>query len=398
MPSVKFYPDKEKNGKCVLLVSFTFSHERLRLSSGLHVPIANWEQEEQKAKPPKDFAETNKRIRETVNFFLDKHDELFPKGVKLSKEEVKRKANEITEAFKIFTGRKKAEEIVRTTLLSFIEIFQDRYKNKFTSSHLRHYNGLKMHLEDFQNKKAFRVDFDTIGRDFYLKFTNHLKEKGLKPNTIGAHIKRVKRLMNEAIEDKLTTNQEHHKREFKIIKEDVDTVYLTINEIQALYEMQIDNQSKKKIRDIFVLNCFTGLRHSDWDKVSYENIHENKLYIKTQKTKEPVIIPVKPLVMEILGKYGSIDIPTLQKTNEALRWIGDLAADKKIASGNPKKWLEIRTHTARRSFATNAYLTGIPMRDIMQVTGHRSTESFLKYIRVTKLETAEKLKDHPFFS
>ena len=102
--------------------------------------------------------------------------------------------------------------------------------------------------------------------------------------------------------------------------------------------------------------------------------------------------------MEILEKYGSIDIPTLQKTNEALRWIGDLAADKKIASGNPKKWLEIRTHTARRSFATNAYLTGIPMRDIMQVTGHRSTESFLKYIRVTKLETAEKLKDHPFFS
>jgi len=162
--------------------------------------------------------------------------------------------------------------------------------------------------------------------------------------------------------------------------------------------MQIDNQSKRKIRDIFILNCFTGLRHSDWDKVSFENIHENKLYIKTQKTKEPVIIPVKPLVMEILGKYGSIDISTLQKTNEALRWIGDLAADKKIASGNPKKWLEVRTHTARRSFATNAYLTGIPMRDIMQVTGHRTTESFLKYIRVTKLETAEKLKDHPFFS
>ncbi|MCK9220438.1 MAG: phage integrase SAM-like domain-containing protein [Bacteroidales bacterium] len=141
----------------------------------------------------------------------------------------KNAAGEITEDFKVFTGRKKAEEIVRTTLLSFIEIFQDRYKNKFTSSHLRHYNGLKMHLEDFQNKKGFRVDFDTIGRDFYLKFTNHLKEKGLKPNTISAHIKRVKRLMNEAIEDKLTTNQEHHKREFKIIKEDVDGYCLPDN-------------------------------------------------------------------------------------------------------------------------------------------------------------------------
>ena len=102
-----------------------------------------------------------------------------------------------------------------------------------------------MHPEDFQNKKGFRVYFDTIGRDFYLKFTNHLKEKGLKPNTIGAHIKRFKRFMVEAIEDKLTTNQDHQNREFKVIKEDVETIYLTLFEIQALYEMQIDNPSKK---------------------------------------------------------------------------------------------------------------------------------------------------------
>ena len=89
---------------------------------------------------------------------------------------------------------------------------------------------------------------------------------------------------------------------------------------------------------------------------------------------------------------------SLQKTNEAIRFIGQLAYSKKINSENINKWIEIRTHTARRSFATNAYLSGIPIRDIMQITGHRTTESFLKYIKVTKLETAEKLKDHPFFN
>jgi len=81
-----------------------------------------------------------------------------------------------------------------------------------------------------------------------------------------------------------------------------------------------------------------------------------------------------------------------------MKLIGNKAFDEKISKGDLKKWLVIRTHTARRSFATNAYLAGIPMRDIMQITGHRTTESFLKYIRVTKLETAQKLKDHPFFS
>jgi len=121
------------------------------------------------------------------------------------------------------------------------------------------------------------------------------------------------------------------------------------------------------------------------------------LHVRTQKTDEPVVIPIKPLVSEILGRYGNIQLHPLIKINEAFRWIGEKAYEKKIGNGNQKKWLQIRSHTARRSFATNAYLAGIPMRDIMQITGHRSTESFLKYIRVTKLETAQKLKDHPFF-
>lgn len=134
--------------------------------------------------------------------------------------------------------------------------------------------------------------------------------------------------MNEALDDKLTTNQDHHKREFKIIKVDVDTVYLTENEIKALYEMPIDVPAKRRIRDIFVLNCYTGLRHSDWSKVSIDNIHDGKLYVRTQKTDEPVIIPVKPLVSEILERYETIKVPTLQKTNEAIRWIGDKAYDQ----------------------------------------------------------------------
>jgi len=398
MASIIFYPDKEKNEKSLLLLSFTFNHERLRLSTGLHVPKSNWDQEAQKAKPAKDFTEENKRLRETVNFFLDKYDELFSKGIKYSKDEVKEKSAEMVNAFKVFTGRKEALEANRITLISFIAVFKERYKNKVSPGHLAQFNALKTHLENFQTKKEFRVDFNTIGKDFYLRFTDYLKESGLKPNSIGCHIRKVKRLMNEANEDKLTTNQDHHKRDFKVITEQVDTIYLTEEEIKALYGMTIDHPAKRKIRDIFVLNCYTGLRHSDWPKVTVEQIHEGNLYVRTQKTNEPVIIPVKPLVTEILKRYGTIQIPDNHQTNDALRWVGQKAHDDKISKGDLKKYLKIRTHTARRSFATNAYLAGIPMRDIMQITGHRTTESFLRYIRVTKLETAQKLKDHPFFS
>ena len=255
MASIVFYPDKEKNEKSLLLLSFTFNHARLRLSTGLHIPLASWDKEGQKAKPAKDYSDINKKLRETGSFFLDKYDELFPKGCNFSKAEIRMKSDEILDAYKIFSGKKVVAETVKVSLISFIAVFQDRYKNKFHPAHLKHYNGLKNHLENFQTKKGFRVDFDTIGKDFYIKFTDYLKEFGLKPNTVGSHIKRVKRLMNEANEDKLTTNVDHHKREFKIIKEEVDTIYLTENEIMALYEMPLEIPAKRKIRDIFILNC-----------------------------------------------------------------------------------------------------------------------------------------------
>jgi integrase len=398
MASVIFYPDKEKNGKALLLISFTFNHKRLRLSSGVHVPVAKWDQEAQKVKPLKDFADENKRLRETVNFFLDKYDELFPKGIKLSEEEVNLKAAELTEAFKVFTGRKKAINVQKITLYDYFDIFRERYKNKISKAHLDHYKSLKKHFQDFEKKASFRIDFDTIGKDFYIKFTDYLKgTKKFMPNTIGSHIKRIKRLMNEANQDNLTANKNHQKRDFKVLKEDADTIFLNEAEIKLLYEMEIEFPGYRRIRDIFVLNCYTGLRHADWSKVTKENIHDGKLHVRTNKTNEPVIIPIKPLVKEILEKYESLSIPSNQKTNDGLKWIGQKASDKNLGKANITKWRRIRTHTARRSFATNAYLAGIPMRDIMQITGHRTTDSFLKYIRVTKIETAEKLKDHPFF-
>jgi len=398
MATIKFYQSTETKGKTLILFTFIFNHERLRLSTGLSVPVNAWDQNDQKAKPLKEFAVFNKKIRDITKFLLDKYDELFNYESTLTREEIKKKAKELKESYQVLMGRKEEENLVQTTLLSYIGTFQDRYKNKYSPEHLKHYNALKTHLETFQEKSGFRVDFETVGKIFYIKFTDYLKELGLKPNTIGSQVKKVKRLMNEALEDNLTTNQDHRKREFKVTKEEVDTIYLTEDDIKVLYEMSIEIPSKRKIRDIFVMNCYTGLRHSDWTKVSIKSIDDGKMQIRTHKTNVPVLIPLKPLVLEILERYETIEIPTLQKTNDALRWIGEKAFDQKLGKGNISKWLQIRTHTARRSFATNAYIAGISERAIMQITGHKTTESFQKYIRFTKQETAEKLKGHSFFN
>ena len=285
------------------------------------------------------------------------------------------------------------------TIYTFVDVFKQRYKNKLSNNYLKHYTSLKNHLQEFEKESGFKVSFETINKEFYLLFTDYLSSKGKKINTIGANIRRLKRLMNEAVEDNLTGNLGHRSRNFKVLNEEVDMIYLSEKELDEYYKMELDNDRYRYIRDLFVLHCHTGLRHSDWSKLSLENIRDGNLFLRTQKTKEYVIIPMHPIVLDVLKKYeGKTVIPTNQEVNRVLKYIGEYARVNKISEGTNVKWTQITTHTARRSFATNAYLAGIPMLAIMKITGHKKTETFLRYIRVTKLENAMKLKDHPFFN
>lgn len=58
----------------------------------------------------------------------------------------------------------------------------------------------------------------------------------------------------------------------------------------------------------------------------------------------------------------------------------------------------VKTHTARRSGATNMYLAGIPTIAIMKITGNKTEKEFMKYIKITEEQTAMELMNHPYFA
>ncbi|MBL0274176.1 MAG: integrase catalytic domain-containing protein [Chitinophagaceae bacterium] len=124
-------------------------------------------------------------------------------------------------------------------------------------------------------------------------------------------------------------------------------------------------QRLEKVRDLFILACYTGLRFSDLIQVRPENIINNgsQIKVKTEKTGELVIIPIHKFVREILVKYkGSLPASiSNQKMNEYLKEIAELAKIKEtvkisITRGGEtdnminKKFELVTTHTARRSF------------------------------------------------
>jgi S-adenosylhomocysteine hydrolase len=62
------------------------------------------------------------------------------------------------------------------------------------------------------------------------------------------------------------------------------------------------------------------------------------------------------------------------------------------------KYEMVTTHTARRSFCTNAYLTGMDSLDIMAISGHTTEKNFRKYIKVTPEQRAVKMSLNSFFT
>jgi integrase len=164
----------------------------------------------------------------------------------------------------------------------------------------------------------------------------------------------------------------------------------------------------ERVRDLFLVGCYTGLRYSDYSILKPENIRAGLIEITQVKTKNLVVIPVHDAVNRIVAKYSG-QLPKAvsnQKTNDYLKDVGERTAclqgevvrfftkEGKRQQTRHAKWELLTTHTARRSFATNEYLAGTPTLTIMAITGHRTEKAFLRYIKLVPSDDAKLLKDY----
>lgn len=296
--------------------------------------------------------------------------------------------------------------------LNFYEYFQD-FIDRTKAGQRQTARGIivnpskaKMYSTTYNKLQNFnpKLDFDNIDLDFYQDFVTWLRKKGYAENNVGGHIQRVKAVLNEATERGINTNLAFRSKRFITVSEEVDNIALTETELQELEQLDLSGSPHlDRVRDLFVIGCHTGLRYSDYSRLSPNNIKDGFIEIKQQKTGNPVAIPVHPVVKSIIDKYGG-NLPesiSNQKTNDYLKDVCKQVkslhqpASKTRTQGgmkttvNYQKWEIISSHTARRTFATLAYLQGVPTVTIMAITGHRTEKAFLKYIKVTPKEHAK---------
>ena len=305
-------------------------------------------------------------------------------------------------------------------LFEFIDLFISDAKEKnnpntgkrVTEGTIKGYNVTKNILENF-SKERYKFNFDKITIDWYFDFIDYCNKKNLSHNYIGKHIKTLKTFLSSAIEQDLTKNDSYKK--FKVLKEESDNIYLTIDELNELWKVDLSKDIRKEqARDLFLIGAFTGLRVSDYNNLTYRNISEingtRLLKVKTKKTGRVVAIPLHPIVDAILLKNNGKPPKNMpeQKLNLKIKEVcEDVGIDgiesTEITRGGLKviekkyRYELVKSHTARRSFCSNAYLSGMSSLDIMSISGHNTETAFMKYIKVTPEQVAIKMSEHIFF-
>lgn len=249
-------------------------------------------------------------------------------------------------------------------------------------------------------------NWDEIDSAYWFKLQRRMENEGFSVNyrwNIGSRLKVV---MHEGYKLKYHHNDDF--KEFTARKEQTEAIALTSAEIELLWAYEPKNELYGKVRDLALIGYYSASRFSDYSRLTLNNIMDGKLTFVQKKTDDKVVIPASPRLVLLLERNGG-HAPEVNQVvfNRYIKWIArdsgidgivELQKSRRKKNGEPTyRWEMVQSHSFRRSAATELYRSGVSLKDIMAVTGHKSLSSLEHYLRIGKEESAKRLADNPFF-
>jgi hypothetical protein len=426
MPNVHFYLKKPRgrSPNALIYLQFKYNGRKLVYAFGQKINPPDWSKETKRVKSNR---HTILDGRYAINELLDKVEK---QCLKVYREELVKGIPPVSvlrfrlDAFlRQQDGKKKAPDIYQL-IDRFLSGEVKKMAKEKSPNTLKNYATTKSHLMAFDLRTRYHIQFENINLDFFHRYLHFLREDlKLKQNSIARDIGVLKTVMNAAVELGYTTNLQFRHRQFSLASEETAAILLTEKEISRIYRYECSaNKRLEQVRDLFVYGCFTGIplhtgaiRHSEQtgrpgsDRNPGERVSDHRfghhidknLTIKEIDGKSfihlpvltgmPVILPCHAFVKEILVKYGGspLNLPkrlSNQKFNDYLKEVCRLAGltEKGRLSSSPhlELWACISSRTAHLSMAAWYYRAGIPVHELLRVTGHGSEKAFLKHIRI----------------
>jgi len=381
-----------------------FASKRIEFTTGYRIDAAKWDTDKQRVRNgcTNKLKQSASEINASLLGYYTEVQEIFKK---FEVEEIMPTPEQIKEAFNAL--HKPIEEVKqrKSTPNAFYKAFDEFVRdcgrqNDWTDSTYEKFSAVKNHLMNFRTELTFDF-FDEKGLNDYVTYLRDVKE--MRNSTIGKQLSFLKWFLRWAFKKGLHQNNTYDSYKPKLKSTQKKIIFLTWEELNKLREFEIPaaKQALDRVRDVFLFQCFTGLRYSDVFNLRRSDIKGDHIEVTTVKTSDSLIIELNKHSKAILDKYKDVafeddkvlPVITNQKMNDYLKELAELAGiDEPVRQtyyrGNERidevtpKYALLGTHAGRRTFICNALALGIPPQVVMKWTGHSDYKAMKPYIDI----------------
>ena len=383
-----------------------FASKRIEFTTGYRIDSAKWDADKQRVK--NGCSNKLKQSASEINAsLLEYYTEIQSIFKRFEVEDVMPTPEQIKEAFNALHKPVSEEPKPKKEALpcDFFQVFDDFVEdcgrqNNWTDSTFEKFAAVKNHLTNFREGLTFEF-FDERGLNDYVGYLRDVKE--MRNTTIGKQLSFLKWFLRWAFKKGVHQNNAYDSYKPKLKSTQKKIIFLTWDELNRLREFKIpsNKQALERVRDVFLFQCFTGLRYSDVFNLRRSDIKGDHIEVTTVKTSDSLIIELNNHSKAILDKYKDVafeddkvlPVITNQKMNDYLKELAELAGiDEPIRQtyykGNERiddvtpKYALLGTHAGRRTFICNALALGIPPQVVMKWTGHSDYKAMKPYIDI----------------
>lgn len=382
-----------------------FASKRIEFTTGYRIDAAKWDSDKQRVRNgcTNKLKQSASEINASLLGYYTEVQEIFKK---FEVEEIMPTPEQIKEAFNAL--HKPIEEEVeprKSTPNAFYRVFDEFVRdcgrqNDWTDSTYEKFAAVKNHLMNFRDGLTFDF-FDERGLNDYVGYLRDVKE--MRNTTISKQLSFLKWFLRWAFKKGVHQNNAYDSYKPKLKSTQKKIIFLTWDELNRLREFKIpsNKQALERVRDVFLFQCFTGLRYSDVFNLRRSDIKDDHIEVTTVKTSDSLIIELNNHSKAILYKYKDVafennkvlPVITNQKMNDYLKELAEMAGiDEPVRQtyykGNERidevtpKYALLGTHAGRRTFICNALALGIPPQVVMKWTGHSDYKAMKPYIDI----------------
>ena len=402
---------RKKNGVLItenvpIRMRVNFASKRIEFTTGYRIDSAKWDTDKQRVK--NGCSNKLKQSASEINAsLLEYYTEIQSIFKRFEVEDVMPTPEQIKEAFNALHKPVSEEPKPKKKALpcDFFQVFDDFVEdcgrqNDWTNSTYEKFAAVKNHLTNFREGLTFEF-FDERGLNDYVGYLRDVKE--MRNTTIGKQLSFLKWFLRWAFKKGVHQNNAYDSYKPKLKSTQKKIIFLTWDELNRLREFKIpsNKQALERVRDVFLFQCFTGLRYSDVFNLRRSDIKGDHIEVTTVKTSDSLIIELNNHSKAILDKYKDVTfeddkvlpVITNQKMNDYLKELAELAGiaepirqtyykgNERIDEVTPKYAL-LGTHAGRRTFICNALALGIPPQVVMKWTGHSDYKAMKPYIDI----------------